>query len=848
MAKRTFDGGTVTAELDGRGRATGSRIKTEIGTFRMPHYPSRIKDVKPERGELIAVETRDGEKTFFGRQDALEEGGAWFSEVRTGTSMGGHSPKAHGKIRYIVRAFGKWAGGKQHICVKRLLAEHPEVVGGSPGRANALCAWIKDQWTASTHWRGPGSNPKVKARDAALEAKANATAYARFSAAMPEMTNVGLDTLVEVFNDVYPVEDMLSELGIETDDDPYVALFEHDATSIEVARLDSIDRLRAGKDLAEAMKVWLAVHSDVKPIVEAQLAPAVERVLKGEGPLDARNELDGRVLEAQRLGRATEPWDLKPARTFVQEGDVEQQQESGARPEVSIELPPRRDRRLPTIVVEGETLPSGELREPRPDLVRMDFDDLADRARGLYESTAEPTPEGRRYLLSCGRNELARLVERLEGAFGRAEKRRKEDEDALAEAGGHFDSDPQYRTAKPTPGVDSPTREKVGGPTQLDQTTIEYPPNLRRGYVGKNGRPRACATCLNFADGRCRAYGNYAVSAGEFCDSYEGEGQLNEADGYMTRGGQDVGRYVRIGKGEDMALHIKPDANGDYDERTVRMGMSRLANPDNPCEEVHVGHVRIRHRDGEHMIEPDWGSHVEGTGPEVKGYATVRHGARHATELANSRVRHRAEVGDAITQVDAGTPNTPDNPQWPMMPQMGEAGDDDRLVDAITSQITEAWESWGHWYTGHPKPGGSPGRGSRGTGGTVAGSSAGHKGHIPALLRVGTHGHYMHRVKNQMFKRITGHFPHATTGPRYNKHFRAAVRHFQKAHGLKVDGIVGRQTIAAIKGNKHASKITPGRLTAADRRWLREGDVEPDAGTSVDEITDLVVEQLALSE
>lgn len=68
-----------------------------------------------------------------------------------GGSMGGHDPRKYGKIKYIVRAFPKWAGGLHRVCVARLRAEHPEVANG---REDALCAWLKDQWSGTTKWRG----------------------------------------------------------------------------------------------------------------------------------------------------------------------------------------------------------------------------------------------------------------------------------------------------------------------------------------------------------------------------------------------------------------------------------------------------------------------------------------------------------------------------------------------------------------------------------------------------------------------------------------------------------------------------------------------------------------------
>lgn len=48
----------------------------------------------------------------------------------------------------------------------------------------------------------------------------------------------------------------------------------------------------------------------------------------------------------------------------------------------------------------------------------------------------------------------------------------------------------------------------------------------------------------------------------------------------------------------------------------------------------------------------------------------------------------------------------------------------------------------------------------------------------------------------------------------------AAIRRFQARHGLKVDGIIGHQTISAMRGDKDAANIPIGPLTAEDKTWL----------------------------
>jgi hypothetical protein len=52
----------------------------------------------------------------------------------------------------------------------------------------------------------------------------------------------------------------------------------------------------------------------------------------------------------------------------------------------------------------------------------------------------------------------------------------------------------------------------------------------------------------------------------------------------------------------------------------------------------------------------------------------------------------------------------------------------------------------------------------------------------------------------------------------FGGHTKRRVEQFQKRHGLQVDGVVGAQTVAALRGNTSAA---PGKLTKNDRRYLR---------------------------
>lgn len=112
--------------------------------------------------------------------DSLTKGKVWMrdmKESRAGGSMKGQDPRKFGKIRYIVRSFGTWAGGKHSVCTKRLRVEHPELCKG-PAGCNALCAWLKDQWAGTTKWRNRGHKTKIHA-------------------SLPPLNDRGLDMLYE---------------------------------------------------------------------------------------------------------------------------------------------------------------------------------------------------------------------------------------------------------------------------------------------------------------------------------------------------------------------------------------------------------------------------------------------------------------------------------------------------------------------------------------------------------------------------------------------------------------------------------------------------------------------------
>lgn len=284
------------------GRAVGSRIESPLGTFTVGWWPQKIVTVELAPSlDMLVVENRRGEKQYLSRNDALAESSA-------GGSMGGHDPRAHGQMRYIIRAFGKWADGKHSVCVSRIKTEHPELAKGR--NVDALCAWIKDQWAGTTKWRGKGSDPAQKAEDKAIQTKARSTAYARFTHSMPVAIDApGLDALVEDVQSLTGIspEQVLTELGAGADDrDVFEALWEAEVqrSSSAIASIESdLRRYLAAPQLAigslePLLEAWLALHGAPADADEdpASLQECARFVLGGGRPA---SRLEQRVAAAR---------------------------------------------------------------------------------------------------------------------------------------------------------------------------------------------------------------------------------------------------------------------------------------------------------------------------------------------------------------------------------------------------------------------------------------------------------------------------------------------------------------------------------------------------------------------
>lgn len=127
--RRVYPAGKVS--LAKAGVKKGDIVKLKDGSA------AQVDDVEGDQVTIIQVSKDLKEKKRTVAASDLEvmdpKHGFAKSAPRPG-SMHGQDPKKHGKIRHIVRQFGKWAGGKHTICVNRLRVEHPEVAKGREAR------------------------------------------------------------------------------------------------------------------------------------------------------------------------------------------------------------------------------------------------------------------------------------------------------------------------------------------------------------------------------------------------------------------------------------------------------------------------------------------------------------------------------------------------------------------------------------------------------------------------------------------------------------------------------------------------------------------------------------------
>ena len=332
--KRFSEDVTLTSLRDPQNphQIVGSRIQHGARVYELPQYPKRIKDVVPNADGSVAVHFEHGHARILDpRHDA-----ALVEASSAGGSAGGHDPKAHGKIRYIVRAFGKWARGQHSVCVRRIRTEHPEVAKGR--NINALCAWLKDQWAGTTKWRGRKSDPKQRAEGKAIMRKASATAYARFSHGMPPLPPDALDNLVEDVQKLTGISprDIVLELRGEIDDlrgendaifdalwEAEVELSADALVEVELGLVQAVRQRQAG--VCEALvESWLGLHGKAVECDGPQTAlDAAEQIVGRRGGAHG-SELEQAVTEALLYELIEEPVIEEDA---FEEADVKQGEE-----------------------------------------------------------------------------------------------------------------------------------------------------------------------------------------------------------------------------------------------------------------------------------------------------------------------------------------------------------------------------------------------------------------------------------------------------------------------------------------------------------------------------------------
>lgn len=386
MSRKTFGDAVVRVNRKD-GKPVGSVIEAKGAKFELPHWPSRIKHVETTpQGVEVLFET-GGRRMLDFRHDAT---------IKEAGSAGGHDPRAHGKIRYIVRAFGKWAQGKHSVCVARIRTEHPEVAAGK--NVNALCAWLKDQWAGTTKWRGDKDDPKQRAEAEAIRRKAKGSAYARFTHGMPPLPDDALDALVEDVRSLTGLEplDVLREVLADdtaaAPSDVFTAIFEAEAEASSRVIARSELALRESRDVEENLALWLAAHGDPGKVGDRPhvIAEAAYRIVTGDGPSRPRSELERRVVDALRSRVSNDPWDGEDMRESTRV-----QHEFYDRPDEDI----------------VEAKPSRPVHKARRVTTFTSTEELIVEAIKLHEAEHGSDPAFRHYVRGCSRNDLLDLIE-----------------------------------------------------------------------------------------------------------------------------------------------------------------------------------------------------------------------------------------------------------------------------------------------------------------------------------------------------------------------------------------------------------------------------------------------------
>jgi peptidoglycan hydrolase-like protein with peptidoglycan-binding domain len=153
-------------------------------------------------------------------------------------------------------------------------------------------------------------------------------------------------------------------------------------------------------------------------------------------------------------------------------------------------------------------------------------------------------------------------------------------------------------------------------------------------------------------------------------------------------------------------------------------------------------------------------------------------------------------------------------------PNLLEAAAQPQLSNA-TRQPGESLASWGSRLQAGDAANAAAAKASKGTKGTTAKTRTGNNASFEAkhprgrggawTLKQGASGDDVKAVQRRVGAKADGQFGDQTS---------QAVKNFQRSHRLQVDGVVGAQTVAAMRGDTNAAEVKPGAASVKDRTWL----------------------------
>lgn len=226
------------------------------------------------------------------------------------------------------------------------------------------------------------------------------------------------------------------------------------------------------------------------------------------------------------------------------------------------------------------------------------------------------------------------------------------------------------------------------------------------------------------------------------------------------------GRIVRF---EDDGKHavVSPEGSGPH----VRAKVDQLS------FETPAGHARQQAE--REKAEQQQAAQMAGKPPGVPA----------AAGAAAPAAKVRESIGLLFEAFNASAP--PPQSETPAQSQARGA----QQVKQARAALATAWQA-----SKHP----------RGVGGTFAYTTGGKRATRSSssqqrVLNTGASGSLVRSIQKQLGLKQTGSYDAST---------KLAVERYQRQHGLTIDGVVGRQTLASLRGHSNAAKVKPGPIAA----------------------------------